>query len=133
MNYQNFNRKNLDTLRSELQTVLTQFGKERNISFNLGTFRFTDNQVKITTECNISNGKSGLEIQNDGYAKDYNTYAKFWGVNEGINVGDTLKNGYKIVGLLKKKRKYPILAQKPDGKQVCLTIETTNHLKQQIS
>jgi hypothetical protein len=54
MKFKNFDRKNLNNLRYELQVVLAKYGISSNLQFEVGAMSFSDAEVKITVKAKVN-------------------------------------------------------------------------------
>lgn len=123
MKFQNFNRVNLDSLRKDLNKVLSDYGVDNNITFDLGNFRFNESEVKMQLRAVVSNGKNNEDLQE----VDFNKYAGVWGVQ--AKFGEVLRDGSKVIGFKPSRRKYPVLLEKRGGKKVLSTVESVNLMR----
>lgn len=85
-----FDRKNLTALRDEMSALLSKYGVDSNINFEVGNMKFSENEVEIKVKAKIVGAKSftnvilesrvaalGLKLKNalGDELVDYNTKA----------------------------------------------------------
>ena len=88
-----FDRKNLKSLRNEMQELLEKYGVKSSLEFNVGNMSFTDSEVNIKVSAKIKGAKTmvdrilqmeadrlGLKMENKAGDKlvSYKTRAKLY-------------------------------------------------------
>lgn len=107
------------SLRQEINKALEAIGLAHGVNIKAGNAGFSEAQIKfqlIVTHDDPS-GMSSPE------ALAYRQYAKAFGYNPDVLGKEVTYNGktYRILGLLARGEKYPILAEKAGGIRVKLT------------
>lgn len=57
-----FDRKNLTALRSEMLALLTKYGVDSNIEFEIGNMKFSENEVEIKVKSKIVGAKTFTNV-----------------------------------------------------------------------
>lgn len=85
-----FDRKNLNALRAEMQALLTKYGVDANLNFEVGNMKFSEAEVEIKVKAKVVGAKTltnvilesrvaalGLKLKNKfgDELVDYNTRA----------------------------------------------------------
>lgn len=65
LEYESFSKDNLTMVTMEIQELLNQFGKKRNISFKLGNTSYDHGNFNTKITGTISNGRTAEQIQQD--------------------------------------------------------------------
>jgi len=108
MKITNFNRENLNSIRSEFEKELKVIGNKFGISFNVNTIRFTEKSMHCKLEGNISDNGSNESFLAIEFKEKCHKY--------GLKSEDLYKTfssndkSFKIIGLKVRNRKYPIIA-----------------------
>ncbi|MCK5644995.1 MAG: hypothetical protein KAJ19_29615 [Gammaproteobacteria bacterium] len=112
-----FNRKNLNTFRSEINTALAAIEAKHGVKFEIGRITFTDNNFRTRLECTSASDKSGNAVD----PRQTKFEANSWKFNIAKDAfGKTFSKGgrkYKIVGLNPRAKKYPLQCEAPNGQQ----------------
>ena len=109
-------RDKIKMIRGEMEKALNDMGAKHGLSFSLGTITFTDTDFSVKVrgiDHDVTTAGSALEL-------DWNKYKARYPELEGIVLGQRFRNDkgdvYRIVGLKPKNRKYPVIAEREDGK-----------------
>lgn len=106
MKYSNFTKANLNTLRKELNEVLSKYGVDANLEFDVGNMRFSEHDVEIKVKAKVTGAKTMedklLEQQVVGLG------LKMVGVN-----------GQKLVGYNSNNWKYPFIYEHHGKRYKC--------------
>lgn len=106
MKYSNFTKANLNTLRKELNEVLSKYGLDANLEFDVGNMRFSEHDVEIKVKAKVTGAKTMedklLEQQVVGLG------LKMVGVN-----------GQKLVGYNSSNWKYPFIYEHRGKRYKC--------------
>lgn len=106
MKYSNFTKENLGTLRKELNGVLSKYGVDVNLEFDVGNMRFLQHEVEIKVKAKISGAKtrqdSLLELQ-----------------VQGLGLKMTGINGQKLVAYNSANWKYPFIYEHKGKRYKC--------------
>jgi hypothetical protein len=88
--FANFDRKNLTALRNEMSALLSKYGIDSNLEFEVGNMKFSANEVEIKVKAKVKGAKTltnvilesraatlGLKLKNKfgDELVDYNTRA----------------------------------------------------------
>jgi hypothetical protein len=92
----NFDRKNLNTLRAEMDALLKKYGVESNLEFTIGNMRFSDTEVDIKVKAKISGAPSRSEQALGPIMRQYDFK----------QIG---RDGRKLVEYKKRNHKYPFI------------------------
>lgn len=112
MKFKNFDRKNLNNLRDEMQVVLAKYGVSSNLQFAVGRMAFTDTSVKITVEANVNGATTVVDTYLTWVVKDLGLVME--------------KNGARLVRYDRAKRKMPFIYEKGGKMYKC----DENYVKQ---
>lgn len=112
----NLDRQTVKYIREQIQQTLdTYFSERKRFKIEVGSATFTDSDV--TFKVNLATiGKNG-EVK-DKSAEDFKRAAFAYGMKP-EDLGKSFMSGgvrYTITGLKRGSRRYPILAQRSDGK-----------------
>lgn len=120
-----FDRSNLDVMRSSINSKLAELESDFNIKIKLGRIGYSDSNFTAKVECNLV--KDGQVIET--IAIDFDRYKDAWGLQ--FSLGDTfISQGekYKVLGLKPRNRKYPIIAEDiSSGKRYKFSEDTINN------
>lgn len=110
-------RAQISMLRDEMAKVLSDLGATHGLTFDIGRITFSDKDFSVKIrgiDNNVTAASSAMEF-------DWNQSKHKYPELEGIVLGQRFRNDkgdvYRIVGLKPKNRKYPVIAQREDGKQ----------------
>lgn len=105
---ESFNRKNLDQVRESLNSKLKEL-EEFGISFEIGSFRFNENEFHTKLTCKMLNAKKEQEDPKH----NWNQLCIFFGLKpEDYKEEFIIRgNAYKFIKFDMKKRKYPVIMQ----------------------
>jgi len=117
----NFDKNTLVIFRRKLEEMFDQFQQDTGVKLKIGTIRYDDRTLRTTlegcTETVDGTGDTFEKITWDRCCGRYGLKPEHFG--QTIDLGFGRK--YKLVGIKSRNRKYPILAQKDDGKRYKLT------------
>lgn len=107
--FKQFDNKNLDVLRDDLETTLTNYGNKVGLKFDLGRFTYSETNVTMKIESTIDGAKSNREkdLERFTHYKTNDPYTNRYGV---------IQEGTIVVGYESKNTKYPLIIKKPNGK-----------------
>ena len=110
-------RAQVSMIRDEVQKALDNVGATHGLTFDIGRITFTDKDFSVKIrgiDNNVTSAGSAMEF-------DWNQSKHKYPELDGIVLGQRFRNDkgdvYRIVGLKPKNRKYPVIAQREDGKQ----------------
>ena len=108
--FKQFDNKNLDVLRDDLETTLTNYGNKVGLKFDFKGFRYSDTNVTITIESTIEGAKSNSEkdLERHTHYKTGDPYTNRYGV---------IQEGTIVVGYESKNTRYPLIVKKSNGKR----------------
>ena len=134
MKIQEFNGLTLDAIREALNEVLSDFGKEVGVKFNLGRISYDDKEFKTQLRCVISDS-ANVSDQDAIYKVDWDRNCHMYGLkpNDRLKVIRYKGTSYTIRTIKPKSRKYPIVCSKSDGKGVKFTLDIIKSLLKEQS
>lgn len=118
-----FTKSNLNDLRSDLTTLLSEYTKKTGVHFNVGNIRFSSNEANIKLSATLPNAQGVLESAEE---KAFNMFAKMDHIALKLNeLGVSSTLGYvKFVGYKSRNRKYPyIVEQRASGKRYKMSVD----------
>ena len=108
MKITNFNKENLNSIRSKFEKELKVIGNKFGISFNVNTIRFTEKSMHCKLEGNLSNNGSNESFLAIEFKEKCHKYClKSEDLYKTFSSND---KSFKIIGLKVRNRKYPIIA-----------------------
>ena len=103
-----FNRNNLDIMRTSINSKLAELESDFNIKIELGRISYGDNNFTSKVNCNLI--KDGQVVET--IATDFDRYKDAWGLEFSLGTTFISNNStYKVLGLKPRNRKYPIIAE----------------------
>jgi len=109
MKITNFNRENLNSIRSEFEKELKVIGNKFGISFNVNTIRFTEKSMHCKLEGNLSDNCSNESFLAIEFKEKCHKYGlKPTDLRRKFTSNDKT---FRIIGLKVRNRKYPIIAE----------------------
>lgn len=110
-----FERSNLERVRKAIEAKVAKISKEMEEEYGLS--------LKLSTSGSFSEKEYTIKLSAllqgvDPLKDDFFTYCEMYGLKK-TDFGRTFaykSSTYKIIGLSSSSRKYPIVCQKPDGK-----------------
>lgn len=110
-----FDRENLKTLRTDIDSALAQIASKHNIQLSLGTIRFGTEEATTRLTMRTRTTSNGVKVEDTDSAAaiDFKKHAALYGFKP-EHLGATFKFGrdmFKIVGLVPSRPKYPVSAQ----------------------
>jgi hypothetical protein len=101
--------------RDDLNKALKSLESKYNMKFNVGRITFSEESIKTKIEgIKINNNQENTDFRRITFAQNFEMCFEFYGLKKD-DLGKTNSDGYTLVGIDPKKRKYPIIAEK-DGK-----------------
>lgn len=105
-------------LRADLDEVLQKYAKEHGITIEIGSMKYTDNNIEFKAEAVVQGGKSFREEQRES---NLETYLQMYNLKRENDL-------YEIIGFDTRKWKKPfVLRGKKDNKTYVCTIEQAEH------
>ena len=121
-----FNRNNLDIMRTSINSKLAELESDFNIKIELGRISYSDNNFTSKVNCNLI--KDGQVVET--IATDFDRCKEAWGLEFSLGTTFISNNStYKVLGLKPRNRKYPIIAEDiSNGKRYKFSEEKINFL-----
>jgi len=95
------NSETVQTLRTELTTLLRQYGQSKGITFNIGTIRYNPSGFRFKLEGNVPySAAEAQDVERATFQRNcvrYGIPASIYGTR--VYVGTTGVTAYKVVGL----------------------------------
>lgn len=119
-----FDRSNLDVMRSSIDSKLAELESDFNIKIKLGRIGYSDSNFTAKVECNLV--KDGQVIET--IAIDFDRYKDAWGLKFPLGFTFHMTDSmYKVIGLKPRNRKYPIICEAlNNGKRYKLSEDIIN-------
>ena len=125
MEIKSFDRQNLKMLSADINEALQAVAKDYGIAIktNGGTYDHVSFRLKV--ECSLMQDGKAITKEETSFKQ----YASMYGMNpedlgKNIIVGG---KAYKVMGLRPSARRFPILAERYDGKRFCLPLSSVKH------
>jgi len=123
---QQFNKRNLQGLREEMNTVLQSLEKKYGIKISTGNVSYLGNEATFKVKCNTL-GDGGTVITKE--STDWDIYKSRIGMDH-LNIGDTIRiqgNRYTLSGYKRRASRRPIMFKDTRGQSyVCSEQMLTN-------
>lgn len=116
-----FDEKNVKDLRADINAALSKVFAEYGITGKFGTMRYSDLELSTKLSITISNTQAATDIANRDRGIAI-MYLKSAGLKMGAKLSDGTY-GYNITGYNKRKRSYPVVIQREDGKSFCCSVD----------
>lgn len=112
-------RNRIRQINADIEKALWSVAEKHGVEISVGNSSFTD--VEYTTKLTVKT--EGSEQREREQSREY---AKMLGLPEGIVGRDFVMRGEtcKVVRIDPKKRKYPVIIKKPNGKKYKVTVES---------
>ena len=105
MKIQNFDRQNLNALRSEMEALLAKYGNKTGIEFNIGNISFDEAEANIKVSAKVKGAKTMADSLLDMVCKNLKITNR------------TNAKGETLVAYNSRSRKYPFVYESANGKQ----------------
>lgn len=122
-----FNRTNLVEFRSLVEAKLQEVEEQTGVVVRLGNIRFDEGQFTTKLTASVKNFRGS---QTDGptaeYGRDYDRNRERLGLPKNL-IGTKFQGmggEYTFVGTKASNRKYPVIARKPTGGLVKMTVDS---------
>ena len=117
----NFTKEDCRTLRTEMTEALKGIEKKHGIKLSVGNMSFTNTKVEIKVEATLV-GEQGEDLNAKA---NFELYASSFGLSKSDYNREIKINGdlVKLVAIMPKRSKYPIVGQKADGRRFKFTEE----------
>lgn len=116
----------LQAFRKDFEQAVKDLEAKYEIKLKLGNISYTSEKFSCKLEAvSIEEGQEGKSVTLIQAEKDWNSYCGLYDLDKEM-LGKTIKvkgDPYKILGLMPKRRKFPILVEDKKGNQVLLTVE----------
>lgn len=110
----NFDKKELEWIRKEIDAVLDLVGENHGIKLAIGSIRYTDKTFK----CQLSgvvpeSGQESMSAKQIEYYENYKSQCMFYGMTESeLGTKKTIKGkSYKLIGLNSRAEKFPLVLE----------------------
>lgn len=115
-----FNSSTLNDLRNDLDKVLSSYGMNNGMDFQVGRISYTDKYANISMKVYLS----GNNV--DGAESEFNDIASRMGIpKEWYKKRVSIKNKmYTIVGLNSRAKKFPVVLEGDDGSSIRTNLES---------
>lgn len=117
-------RKKVREVLAECEAALAPIAEKHGLNLVRKTCTFRPNEMPVAFRFEAPVERSGVELTTEQAA--FMDNAERWGIGH-IKLGDEIKvNGktFTIAGAKPRRRKYPIIALRSDGKQFKLALQT---------
>jgi hypothetical protein len=119
---QQFNSKNIDTIRAAIDAKLQEVSQEYGIALTIGGMRYSASEIttRLTVKSIGSDIKEGESIQEASDRAEFDRYAQSFGLKPEYFGQVVIVNGkrFRIVGIKPRSSKFPILVQEVGSDKV---------------
>ncbi len=127
MAIERFTRDNVRDMRGRMQAALDTL-KDLGVSFDLGNISYGDVEfhLTVTVRCGAGAAMSAKERKLEEARRDWETYAKLFKLDPSWlgRTFETRGETFTIVGVKPLAEKFPVLAEKKDGRLFKFSAET---------
>lgn len=116
----------LRAVKEDLAEALAEVGQKHGLLLQFNGGKFSDASATLKLDIAVATGKKGENTMSVKAAEDWKKYAEMFGMKPAWLGKKVMHAGeaHTILGLMPKRRKFPVLVRKPSGKQLLLTAET---------